>query len=306
MALTVPDTGLTEATAVPQGGEAGSTGDIWRLVLRVFVENRLAVVGIGIVVLMVLFAFVGPLVYHTNQVGYHFSQVEQPPSAAHLLGTDELGHDVMGRLMLGGQSSIEVGLAAACLSSVLGMLYGAISGFAGGWIDGLMMRILDSLLAIPSLLLLLIVASIVTPTIPIMILVIALVSWLYPARLVRGETLSIRTRGYIEAARVAGSRSRWIVGRHVMPNVVGVVIVQTTLAVADSILLLAALGYLGLGPPPPATNWGQMLSDGLNYIYDGYWWLVYPAGLCIVLTVLAFNFIGDALRDALDVRLQQR
>jgi peptide/nickel transport system permease protein len=298
--------GTEQTEPVPEGGEATSTGSVLRLALGVFVQNRLAVTGLAIIVFMLLFCFVGPLAYHTNQVTTNLAQVTQAPSARHILGTDDLGYDVVGRLMVGGQSSLEVGLAAAVLASVVGSIYGAISGYIGGWVDGVMMRILDSLLALPSLLLLLLVASIVTPSIPVLIGVLTLVSWLVPARLVRGETLSIRNRPYVEAARIAGSRPWRIIVRHVVPNVIGVIIVQATLEVANAILLLAALGYLGLGPPPPATNWGAMLSDGLNYIYDGYWWLIYPAGLCIVLTVIAFNFIGDALRDALEVRLQVR
>ncbi len=278
----------------------------WRLVLRVFIQSKLAVIGLVIIILMILFSFVGPLVYHTNQIQVNLTQVTRAPSASHLLGTDDLGYDVLGRLMAGGQSSLEVGLAAAVLASVVGTIYGAISGFVGGWIDGLMMRVLDSLLALPSLLLVLVVASIVTPTIPVMIGVITLVAWLVPARLVRGETLAIRTRPYIEAGQAAGAHAWRLIARHVVPNVIGIVIVQTTLAVADAMLLLASLGFLGLGPPPPATNWGAMLSNGLNYIYDGYWWLIYPAGLCIVLTVISFNFLGDALRDAFEVRLRQR
>jgi peptide/nickel transport system permease protein len=152
----------------------------------------------------------------------------------------------------------------------------------------------------------LILATIFTPTVPVLIIVIAMVSWLVTARLVRGETLSLRVRDYVLAAKAAGVRGRWIIVRHIVPNVIGTIVVAATFSVADAILLLAALSYLGLGPPPPAANWGGMLSDGLNYVYDGYWWLVYPAGLAIVLTVVAFNFIGDALRDALEVRLRQR
>ncbi len=293
-------------TQSPEGGETAAVGSLWRLILGVFTQNRLAVVGLGIIVFMALFSFVGPLVYHTNQINTSVTQATLAPSSAHLLGTDEVGYDELGRLMVGGQSSLEIGIAAAVLASLVGMVYGSISGFVGGWIDGLMMRVLDSLLAFPALLLLLLLASIITPTIPIMIGVIAVVAWLVPARLVRGETLAIRTRDYVQAARGVGNTGWRIIARHVVPNVIGVLVVQTTLAVADSILLLASLSYLGLGPPPPAANWGQMLSDGLNYIYDGYWWLIYPPGVAIVLIVIAFNFVGDALRDSLEVRLRQR
>jgi peptide/nickel transport system permease protein len=293
-------------TPAPEGGEVAGAGSAFRLGLRVFLQHRLAVIGLGIIVFMVLFSYIGPLIYHTDQVHTHLTQVNLPPSARHVLGTDEVGYDELGRLMVAGQSSLEVGLAASILASIMGTVYGAISGFLGGWVDGIMMRILDSLLAFPALLLLLLIVSIVPPSIPVMIGVIALVAWLVPARLVRGETLSVRVRDYVQAAKVLGSPAWRTIGRHIVPNVIGVIVVQTTLEVANAILLLAALGYLGLGLPPPATNWGQMLSDGLNFIYDGYWWLVYPPGVAIVLTVLAFNFLGDALRDSLDVRLQQR
>jgi peptide/nickel transport system permease protein len=208
--------------------------------------------------------------------------------------------------MLGGQSSLEVGLAAALLASLVGTAWGAVAGYAGGWIDAIMMRAVDSLLAIPYLLFVLLLASIFTPSIPMLILVIAMVSWLFTARLVRGDTLSLRVRDYVVAAKSVGTRRWRIIVRHIVPNVMGTVVVATTFSVADSILLLAALSYLGLGPPPPAANWGGMLTDGLSYVYDGDWWLIYPAGIAIVLTVVAFNFIGDALRDSLEVRLQRR
>lgn len=304
-AVNPPDAAKLPTPAAAGGPVVGNAG-AYRLMLRTFLQHRLAVVGLGIIVFMVLFSFIGPLLYHTDQVHTHLSQVNRPPSAAHPLGTDEVGYDELGRLMVGGQSSLEVGLAAAILASIMGTVYGAVSGFLGGWVDGIMMRILDSLLAFPALLLLLLIVSIVSPTIPVMIGVIALVAWLIPARLVRAETLSVRVRDYVQAAKVLGSPPWRTIGRHVVPNVIGVIVVQTTLEVANAILLLAALGYLGLGLPPPATNWGQMLSNGLNFIYDGDWWLVYPPGIAIVLTVLAFNFLGDALRDSLDVRLQQR
>jgi peptide/nickel transport system permease protein len=293
--------GSAQVTPDSQGG-AGT----WQTILGVFTQSRLAMAGLIIITFMILFCFLGPVFYHTNQVQTNLSQVNKPPGAAHLLGTDSDGYDVLGRLMLGGQSSLEVGLAAAALASIVGTAWGAVSGFVGGWIDAVMMRVVDSLLAIPYLLLVLLLATIVVPTIPVLIIVIGLVSWLVTARLVRAESLTLRTRDYVQAARVVGVRPARIIRRHIVRNLIGVIVVQTTFEVANAILLLAALSYLGLGPPPPAANWGGMLTNGLDYIYDGYWWLIYPAGLSIVLTVMAFNFIGDALRDAFDVRLRQR
>jgi len=169
-----------------------------------------------------------------------------------------------------------------------------------------MMRIVDSMLAIPTLFLLLVLAAMFVPSLPMLIFIVALVAWLTPARLIRGETLSLRTREYVDAVRVMGGTDARIVVRHIIPNTIGTIMVNATFQVADAILLVAALSYLGLGVPPPATNWGDMLSDGVAYTYAGYWWLIYPAGIAIVVTVVAFNLIGDAMRDAFEVRLQKR
>jgi peptide/nickel transport system permease protein len=279
---------------------------VGRLMLRAFTEHRLAVVGLVVIVFIVLFSFVGPLLYVTDQVHTNPINVTLAPSSRHLLGTDDVGYDVLGRLMLAGQSSLEVAVASALLASLLGTAWGAIAGYFGGWLDAVMMRLVDSFLSIPPLLLILLLASVFTPTVPVLILVIALISWLTTARLVRGECLSLRVRDYVLAAVGSGAGNTRILVRHLVPNVMGTIVVLTTFAVADAVLLLAALSFLGLGVPPPAANWGGMLTNGLNYVYDGDWWLIYPAGTAIVLTVVAFNFIGDALRDAFEVRLQRR
>ncbi len=279
---------------------------VWRLALDVFLENRLAVVGVAIVVFLVLFCFVGPLIYQTDQINSDLANASLGPGIAHPLGTDTAGYDVLGRLMVGGQTSIEVGLAAAIIATTFGVIYGAAAGYFGGVIDGLMMRFVDTGLAIPPLFLLLFLATAFTPTVPLLIIAVALVSWLVPARLVRAEALSLRTREYVQAVSMMGGGGARIVGRHIVPNTIGTIMVNATFQVADAILLVAYLSFLGLGVPPPATNWGNILSGGVDYIYAGYWWLIYPAGIFIVLAVVAFNFIGDALRDALEVRLQRR
>jgi peptide/nickel transport system permease protein len=292
--------------ASPDGGPVAAGGSPWRAILSVFIQNRLAIVGVAIVILMVLFSFIGPLVYHTDQIHTNLGDINRAPGGSHPLGTDDVGYDVLGRLMLSGQSSLLVGLAAALLATVVGTLWGAVAGYAGGAVDAVMMRIVDSVLAIPPLILILLLASVFRPNTWTLILVVAIVAWLAPARLVRGEAISLRTREYVQAATAMGGRRGWIVLRHITPNAIGTIVVQATFEVANAILLLAALSYLGLGPAPPATNWGSMLSNGLNYMYEGKWWLIYPAGLAIVLTVVAFNFIGDALRAALEVRLRER
>jgi peptide/nickel transport system permease protein len=289
-----------------EGGEARVEGSALRLAAYVFLENRLAVVGLGFVVAIVLFCFVGPFIYRTNLINTDISNITQPPGPGHPMGTDIVGKDVLGLLMVGGQTSLEIGLTAALLATTFGVLWGAVAGFVGGWVDQLMMRIVDSLLAIPTLFLLLVLAAMFTPSLPMLVVIVALVAWLVPARLIRGETLSLRTREFVDAVRVMGGSNTRIVLRHIIPNTIGTIMVNATFQVADAILLIAALSYLGLGVPPPSTNWGDMLSDGVSYTYAGYWWLIFPAGILIVLTVVAFNLIGDAMRDAFEVRLQKR
>jgi len=298
-----------DGTVAPEGGESSAVGGMARQILQVFLENRLAVVGLFVIVFFILFCFVGPVLYHTNQTDAEAAlnaNLNGAPSAQHLLGTDAAGFDMVGRLMFGGQASLIVGFASAAVATVVGVIYGAVAGYTGRWVDSFMMRIVDVLLSVPVLFLLIALVTIYHQSEVLIIIVIALVSWLVPARLVRGETLTLRVREYVQAVRVMGGSNTRIVGRHIIPNAVGTIVVFATFQVADSILLLAALGFIGLGIPAPGTDWGTMLSDGVNSAALGYWWEIYPAGLCIVLVVIAFNFIGDALRDALEVRLQRR
>ncbi len=296
----------------PAGGEAQqqSGSSLTLQLLRVFIENRLAVVGVAIIVFAILFCFVGPLIYHTNQTDANAALLNsvqnETPSSAHLLGTDNTGYDMLGRIMYGGQISLEVGFAAAGMATLLGVLVGAISGFFGGIVDTILMRFVDILLSVPLLYLLIVLAVIFQPSVEILILVIGFTAWLVPARLVRGETLSLRVREYVQAVRVMGGGGGRIVLRHIIPNTIGTIIVNATFQVADAILLLAALGFIGLGVPAPQTDWGSMISTGTSYAMSGYWWEIYPTGLAIVLVVVAFNFVGDALRDAFEVRLQRR
>jgi peptide/nickel transport system permease protein len=300
---------IAEAPAA-SGGEATSHGGLLLRTYRVFVENKLAVVGVIVIIAAILFCWVGPLLYHTNQTNAQEalinSTINTPPGNGHPLGTDASGFDILGRLMYGGQVSLLVGFTAAAIASVFGALYGAISGYFGGWSDAFFMRIVDALLSIPVLFLAIVLAVIFRRSLELFILVIAFVSWLIPARLMRGQALSLRDREYVQAVKVMGGSRTRIIARHIIPNSIGTIIVNATFNVADAILLLAALGFVGLGVPLPQTDWGSMLSNGVSYALDGFWWEIYPAGLCIVLVVVAFNFIGDALRDALEVRLQQR
>jgi peptide/nickel transport system permease protein len=274
---------------------------------EVFAENKLALAGLGFIVFVLLFCFVGPHIYVTNQTNTDLTQYLCTPSGSHLLGCNDLGYDELGRLMVGGQTSIEVGLAAAIVSVFVGTNYGAISGFAGGFIDAVMMRIVDAGLSLPSLVIIMILSVIFHPTPTVIIFIIAIFYWFGVARLVRGETLSLRTREYVQAVRVIGGRPLRSVIKHIVPNAIGTIIVQATFAVADAIITLSILGFLTLGIAPPNTDWGSMLEGGLTYIQGGnYWWLIYPPGVAIILTCISFNFIGDALRDAFETRLQRR
>ncbi len=301
--VTVSAARAAELGLAPASKPRGMVRRAW----EVFAENKLALAGLGFVVFIFLFCFAGPLIYRTNQVNTNLQAYLCRPSGAHLLGCDDLGYDELGRLMIGGQTSLEVGLAAAFVSVIVGTLYGAISGFAGGVVDAVMMRVVDAGLSIPGLMVVIILSVIFHPTPLVIIFIIAFLYWFGVARLVRGETLSLRTREYVQAVKVVGGRPMRSVVRHVVPNAIGTIIVQATFAVADSILILSGVGFLGLGVAPPATDWGSMLSGGLTYIQGGnYWWLIYPPGVAIILTCIAFNFIGDALRDAFETRLQRR
>ncbi|HEY2551520.1 MAG TPA: ABC transporter permease [Streptosporangiaceae bacterium] len=274
---------------------------------EVFAENRLALVSIVVLVLIFGFCFIGPLVYHTDQIHTNLDDTLCRPGASHLLGCNELGYDQLGRLMVGGRVSLEVGLAAALVACLFGTLYGAFSGFIGGPVDSFLMRIVDAGLSLPFIMVIIILSVIFHPNPAVMILVIASFYWLGVARLIRGETLTLRTREYVQAVKIIGGGGTRSVVRHVVPNAIGTIIVQATFAVADSILILAGLGFLGLGVQPPSTDWGTMLSGGLTYLQgSNYWWLIYPPGIAIIITCIAFNFIGDALRDAFETRLQRR
>jgi peptide/nickel transport system permease protein len=289
----------------PEAGDVAAPRGSGRLLLSALAHNRQAMVGAGLVVVIALSCFLGPVFYRTNQITVRLNLATLPPGGGHPLGTDASGYDVLGRLMEGGQSSLELGFSVAIITAVIGTLYGAIAGFVGGIVDAVMMRVVDTFLAIPGLVLLLILVNLFTPNVWLIIILLSLLSWLGVSRLVRAEVLTLRAREFVQAAKMMGSSRRRILIRHLVPNAVGVIIVNATFTIADAILTVSALSFLGLGLPPPHADWGSMLSDGLNYLFDGYWWLVYPPAIILIITVVAFNMIGDGIRDSLDVRLQR-
>jgi len=304
--------GLTDPSSanpiapIPEGGEVQVIASGWRLAAREFISNKLAVVGLVVIVFFIVFCFFGPVVYHSNQSIANPLNNDLHPGGSFPLGTDDNGFDELGAIMKGGQTSLEIGFLASLIATVIGTLYGAIAGLAGGVIDGIMMRLVDVLLSIPFLFIVLILATKYSATVLDESMIIGLFSWLVPARLVRGEVLTLRVRDFVLAARVMGATRSRLVVRHLIPNALSVVIVNITFQVADAILTLAFLGFLGFGLQYPQTSWGDMLGNAQNYVTEGYWWLVYPVGGCLVVLVLACNLVGDALRDALDVRLRRR
>lgn len=299
--------GEVTTTSSPKIKPARKRTGVRRQGLTVFAENKLAVLGLAMVVLLMLFSFVGPLIYQTDQVHTDLANSYLAPGEqGHPLGTDSVGYDQLGRLMLGGQTSLVVGLCAGLLATAFGTLWGAAAGFMGGWVDAVMMRIVDSLMSIPALFLFMLIATIVTPTVPLLVFVISAFAWLNPARMVRGDSIALRSREFVLAMKGMGGTSGRAVRTHIIRNAIGTVIVNATFQVADAVLYVAYLSYLGLGAPPPAANWGGMLSTGLSEVYSGNWWLILPPGIAIIILVLAFNFVGDGLRDAFEVRLRKR
>ncbi len=296
-----------ESVAGPlEAGELVLRRSDTQLTLSAFLHNKRAMTGVGVVVFMLLFCFVGPLIYHTNQTTVNLAIENSPPGNGHPLGTDEYGIDILGRLMAGGQSSLELGFAVGIASTLLGVLYGAISGTIGGIGDGLMMRIVDTLLAVPTFILLIIVASMYTLSLTVIILILTALSWPDVSRLVRGQVLALREREFVQAARSMGSTQRRILVRHMVPNTLGISIVTATFGVADSIYALSALSFLGIGPPPPFTDWGTMLTNGVDNLFNGYWWQVYPPLIVLVIVVVAFRQIGDSLNDIVSGQLGGR
>lgn len=294
---------IADNPTLPEAGQAaGNSSRTFDLLRTGLFGTTLGRIGLLILTFLALFCFVGPLIYHTEQVTTDITAILKPPSSSHLLGTDGNGYDQLGRLMLGGQSALEIGLVAALLATVFGTLYGALAGYFGGLLDAVLMRIVDTFLALPGLLILLVLVSVFTPTFLMLVLTIGLFAWLTPSRLLRGESLILRSREFVQASRLSGAGHLRVVFRHILPNAIGVIVVNATFQVANAILILSTLSFLGFGIPPPATNWGTMLNGGVEYAAAGSWWLLYPVGILIVLTVLSLNFIGEGIEEALGAR----
>jgi peptide/nickel transport system permease protein len=267
-------------------------------------RNRFAMAGGGVVVALFLISFMAPYLTPYNPSAIDAYHVLMPPSAQHLMGTDELGRDVFTRVLYGARISLLVGFVAVGIAMIIGTLVGLLSGFYGSWVDSTLMRFVDIMLCFPTFFLILAVIAMIGPSIWLIMVVIGVTSWMGVARLVRAEVLSVRERDFILAARSIGSSDLRIIFRHILPNAMGPVLVAATLGVGGAILTESALSFLGIGVQPPTPSWGNILTSGKNYIEFAWWLSLYP-GLAILVTVLAYNLLGEGVRDAIDPRLNR-
>ena len=304
---------ITEASPSPSAGSAAlsraelrSTPGYYARAWRRYRRSKIGMIALAIVVLIVIFALGAPLVsritgftYSENHLGEKLTPIGQD---GYILGADGNGRDILTRLAYGGRVSLMVASLAAISTLAIGGTVGAVAGFFGGYIDGILMRLVDILLSIPTLSLLILIGVLYRPNPLQLAIVIAVVSWTGVARLVRGEVLTLRHRDFVDAARVLGASNTRIIGRHIFPNVVPIIVVWASLAIPGLILTEAALSFLGLGVRVPTPSWGNMLQDARAF-YRQAWTFVFIPGFAIYLTVLAVNLVGNTLRDALDPRL---
>jgi peptide/nickel transport system permease protein len=272
-----------------------------RRALRRLVRRRGAMVGLVVVVLFVVLAVFAPAIAQYDPLQTSWSAIRKAPSAAHLFGTDEIGRDVLSRIIWGARASLLAGLVSVCISLSLGVPIGLVAGYVGGVTDGLISRITDAMLACPFLILAIALAAFLGPSLTNAMIAIGISATPVFIRLTRAQVLAVKVEDYVEAARAVGNSHLRIALRHILPNVMPPLIVQATLATAAAIIAEASLSFLGLGQQPPAPSWGSMLNTAKNYVENAPWMAVWP-GVSIFLLVLSFNLLGDGLRDALDPR----
>jgi len=287
-----------------------------QLAWRRFRRHKMAMFGLGLIVLLIVYVVGGAFVFPEKFANYVNTGIKlQGPSPAHPFGTDAVGRDILARTVYGGQISLLIGLAAVSVALVVGVTVGALSGYYGGWIDGILMRFTEAMLNIPQLFLLIVAAKYLgdkihnfqllgrefSGSVIVIIVIIGLDSWMYLARIVRSQFLSLKEQEFVTAARCTGTSNLAIMFYHILPNSVAPIIVNTTLGVANAILTEAYISFLGLGVRQPTATWGNMLEDANRYLETAPWLWFFP-GMMILITVLAINFVGDGLRDALDPR----
>ena len=267
--------------------------------LRRFARHRRAVTGLGLLFVLLVLTLLTPLIVPHDPSAIETAVRLLPPSVSHPMGTDDLGRDVLSRVLYGGRISLLIGFLAVLIAVCLGTAIGAVAGYAGGWIDAVLMRLVDLFLSFPRIVLLITVVAVFEPSIALIVLVLGLTGWMGVSRLVRGQVLSVKEREFVQAARALGFGGARILGRHILPGVLTPVIVAATLGIGNAILAEAALSYLGLGVPPDVASWGNIIRSGADRMVDAWWITLFP-GLAIVFTVMSLNLVGDGLRDALD------
>ncbi len=273
--------------------------------LHYLLKNKLAVAGGMLVLLVFILSIFAPLAgpfQHPEKID--INNILVGPSVAHPLGTDELGRDVLSRMLWGGRVSLEVGFVAVGIATIIGIILGSLAGYYGGWLDSAIMRGVDIMLSIPTIFLVLAVIAILEPSIINIMIVIGLTSWMEPARLIRAEFISLKEREFVLAARAIGAEDNRIMFRHILPNGLSPILVSATMGVGGAILIESALSFLGLGVQPPTPSWGSLLSSGKDNIEIAWWLSAFP-GLAILVTVLGYNLLGEGIRDALDPRQRE-
>ena len=259
-------------------------------------KNKLAIAGVIIVGLMAIVAIFAPFVATHDPYEINLKQALLGPSSPHLLGTDQLGRDVFSRMVYGARISLSIGFIAVGIATLIGVFLGSIAGYYGGKTDSVIMRFVDIMLCFPTFFLILAVIAVMEPSIANIMVIIGLTSWMGVTRLMRAEVLSLKTREYVESAKVSGAGGFWILTRHLIPNGIGPVLVSATLGVAAAILVESALSFLGLGVQPPTPSWGNILIDGKATLGVAWWLTIFP-GLAILVTVLGYNLLGEGIRD---------
>jgi peptide/nickel transport system permease protein len=288
----------------------GIQSTLWRWT-KLLLQSKTGTVGFLIVISVIFVAIFAEVIAPHDPTKNNLGDMLKPPgwldggSSTYILGTDNLGRDMLSRIIFGTRVSLLVGVFSVILAGIIGILVGILAGYYGGIIDNVLMRIVDSFLAIPSILFILVVLAVFDPSIIVLIIVIGFTNWVTYARVVRGEVLSIKEREYVKASKSIGTKNSTIMLKHIFPNIVSSFIVISTLSVATTIVLEASLSFLGLGIQPPTVSWGGMLTDGRNYLATNWWLATFP-GIAITITVLGIIFLGDWLRDVLDPRIKGR
>jgi peptide/nickel transport system permease protein len=289
------------ATTIETAAAAPPEASPWRRALRRLMKRRGAMLGAVVVLFFVAVAILAPLISPYDPIATNWLLVRKPPSLAHWFGTDEIGRDVLSRIIYGARASLLAGVVSVCISIACGVPIGLVAGYVGGFLDGLLMRITDAMLACPFLILAIALAAFLGPSLTNAMIAIGISAMPAFIRLTRAQVLNAKVEDYVEAARAVGNPHLRIVLRHILPNIVAPIMVQATLAIALAIIAEASLSFLGLGQQPPAPSWGSMLNTAKNFLSQAPWMAMWP-GIAIFCVVLAFNLLGDGLRDALDPR----